>query len=57
MPLKLSHFNPSSLAVLNQWASAQENQIKAHQTQLANLSGRIDELLKANPTLVNPSSK
>lgn len=55
MPLKIVKFDPSNLAVLNRWASAQENTVNAHDTQIADLHGRIDQLLKANPSLVNPS--
>lgn len=57
MPLKLSTFNAPHVAILNRWADAQENTQAAHQKQLDDLSGRINELLKANPALVNPSSK
>jgi hypothetical protein len=57
MPLKISSFSPSNLAVLNNWASAQENQVNSHQSQLADLNGRINALLKSNPSLVNPSSQ
>lgn len=57
MPLKLSTFNAPHVAILNRWADTQENQLAAHKQQLVDLSGRIDQLLKANPTLVNPNSK
>lgn len=57
MPLKISTFNAPHVAILNRWADAQENTQAAHQKQLNDLNGRIDLLLKANPTLVNPSSQ
>ena len=57
MPLKLSNFNPQSLAVLNQWAAQHENQLQAHETQLNNISTFLNRLFTENPTLVKPNSK
>lgn len=54
MPLKIAQFNPANLAVLNRWASQQENTTSAHQKQISDISGRIDALLAANPSLVDP---
>lgn len=57
MPLKLATFNVPHVAILNRWADAQENQMAAHQQQIQNLQGQIAQLLKANPSIVNPTQK
>lgn len=57
MPLKISTFNAPHVAILNRWADAQENQMAAHQQQIQDLQGQIAQLLKANPSIVNPAQK
>jgi hypothetical protein len=57
MALKLKNFDATHVAVLNQWANQQENQVQAHTTQLNNLSTFLDRLFKANPDLVKPNDK
>lgn len=57
MPLKLKTFNAPHIAILNRWADDKDNTLTSHQNQLNDLNGRINELLKANPGLINPAQK
>lgn len=57
MPLQIKNLEHGSTTILNQWASDQENTLANHATQLTQLQTTMNNLLKKNPTLVNPNAK
>lgn len=57
MPLQIPNMKEGSTTILNTWASDQENTLASHANQIAQLQTTMNNLLKKNPTLVNPNAK
>jgi hypothetical protein len=51
MPLRIKSFDDNHLPVLNRWANSQETVTSTHTTQINQLQGALDNLLKNNPSL------
>lgn len=54
MPLKIKEFTPEHVAVLNRWATQQEQTANAHKSQLTALHTLLQSLFDKNPTLKKP---